>query len=345
MANKGYGAPANRVRKPRPITIAGRKRTTPNKERRSLIDKVRKPRPVTLNRRKASHWQLWLMMIPAIVYMLLFVYKPMGGIVIAFQDFRLKRGIKGSEGVWFDNFTRLFRSYWFPIILKNTLTLSLLSLVLSFPAPILLALAANEIRSERRKRTFQTVSYAPHFISTVVGCGMISVFLSPESGIINFLLKALGGDAVAFLAKPNAFKWVYVLSGIWQTIGWSAIIYIAALSGVDKSLLEAAEIDGANRLQRIRYVNFPVLIPTIVIMFILRCGSILSVGYEKVYLLQNTANLSASEVISTYVYKVGLVDKDFGFSTAANLFNNVINCIVLILSNKISKKVSGSSLF
>jgi len=316
-----------------------------NKLQKAPAKKVKKSRPITLANRKDSHWQLWLMMLPAIVYMLLFVYKPMSGVVIAFQDFSLKKGIKGSEWVWFDNFTRLFRSYWFPIILKNTLTISLLSLILSFPAPILLALAANEIRSERRKRLFQTVSYAPHFISTVVICGMITVFLSPESGIINVLLQLVGIDPVAFLAKPHAFKWVYVLSGIWQTIGWSAIIYIAALSGVDRSLLEAAEIDGANRLQRIRYVNFPVLIPTIVIMFILRCGSILSVGYEKVYLLQNTANLSASEVISTYVYKVGLEDADFGFSTATSLFNNVVNCIVLLLSNKISKKVSGSGLF
>jgi putative aldouronate transport system permease protein len=308
-------------------------------------EKMKKATPKRLGKRKDIHWQLWLMMVPAIVYMVLFVYKPMGGVLIAFQDYSLKRGIWGSEWVGFENFNRLFKSYWFPIILKNTLTLSLLSLILSFPAPIILALAANEIRSERRKRTFQTVSYAPHFISTVVVCGMITVFLSPESGVINFLLQAIGIDPVAFLAKPNAFKWVYVLSGIWQTVGWSAIIYIAALSGVDKNLLEAAEIDGANRIQRIRYVNLPVLVPTIVIMFILRCGSILSVGYEKVYLLQNTANLSASEVISTYVYKVGLEKADFGFSTAVNLFNNVINCIVLILSNKISKKVSGSSLF
>ena len=308
-------------------------------------EKMKKATPKRLGKRKDIHWQLWLMMVPAIVYMVLFVYKPMGGVLIAFQDYSLKRGIWGSEWVGFENFNRLFKSYWFPIILKNTLTLSLLSLLLSFPAPIILALAANEIRSERRKRTFQTLSYAPHFISTVVVCGMITVFLSPESGVINFLLQAVGIDPVAFLAKPNAFKWVYVLSGIWQTVGWSAIIYIAALSGVDKNLLEAAEIDGANRIQRIRYVNLPVLVPTIVIMFILRCGSILSVGYEKVYLLQNTANLSASEVISTYVYKVGLEKADFGFSTAVNLFNNVINCIVLILSNKLSKKVSGSSLF
>lgn len=310
-----------------------------------MARQIMKTRPPRLNNRKDNHWQLWLMMLPAIVYMLLFVYKPMSGILIAFQKYSLKKGIWGSKWIGFDNFTRLFKSYWFPIILKNTLTLSLLSLILSFPAPIILALAANEIRSERRKRLFQTVSYAPHFISTVVVCGMITVFLSPESGVINFLLKTVGIDPIAFLAKPKMFKWVYVLSGIWQTVGWSAIIYIAALSGVDKNLLEAAEIDGANRIQRILYVNLPVLVPTIVIMFILRCGSILSVGYEKVYLLQNTANLSASEVISTYVYKVGLEKADFGFSTAVNLFNNVINCIVLILSNKLSKKVSGSSLF
>lgn len=304
-----------------------------------------KARPQRLKKRRDSHWQLWLMVIPAVTYMLLFVYKPMGGVLIAFQDYSLKKGIWGSEWVGFENFTRLFKSYWFPVILKNTLTISLLSLALSFPAPIILALAANEIRSEKRKRLFQTVSYAPHFISTVVVCGMITVFLSPESGIFNILLKLVGVDPVAFLAKPNAFKWIYVLSGIWQSVGWSAIIYIAALSGVDKNLLEAAEIDGANRIQRIRYVNFPVLIPTIVIMFILRCGSILGVGYEKVYLLQNPANLSASEVISTYVYKVGLEKADFGFSTATNLFNNVVNCIVLLLSNKLSKKFSGSSLF
>ena len=203
--------------------------------------KVKNAHPQRLGRRKEIHWQLWLMMVPAIVYMLLFVYKPMGGVLIAFQDYSLKKGIWGSQWIGFENFNRLFRSYWFPIILKNTLTISLLSLILSFPAPIILALAANEIRSERRKRTFQTVSYAPHFISTVVVCGMITVFLSPESGVINFLLKAVGGEAYAFLAKPAAFKWVYVISGIWQTIGWSAIIYIAALSGVDKNLLEADE--------------------------------------------------------------------------------------------------------
>ncbi len=299
----------------------------------------------TRRRHKEFQWQLWLMVLPAVLFMLIFVYKPMGGIVIAFQDYSLKKGIDGSTWVGFSNFSRLFRSYWFPIIFKNTLSISLLSLILGFPAPILFALAANEIRSDKLKRTVQTISYIPHFISTVVVCGMLTVFLSPENGIINLILQMFNIEPVSFLAKPNAFKWVYVLSGIWQTIGWSAIIYIAALSGVDKCLLEAAEIDGANRFQKIRYVNFPILVPTIIIMFILRCGSILGVGYEKVYLLQNTANLSASEVISTYVYKVGLENADFGFSTATNLFDSVVNCIILLLSNKLSHKFTGSSLF
>ena len=311
----------------------------------TLQGKRELPRTGSRKRIREKHWQLWLMMTPAIIYMLLFVYKPMGGILIAFQDFSLKEGSSGSEWIGLHNFSRLFRSYWFPIILKNTLGISVLSLLLGFPAPILFALAANEIRSEKCKRLVQTISYAPHFISTVVVCGMITVFLSPDNGIINLLLRLLGSKPVAFLAKPGAFKYIYVLSGIWQTIGWSAIIYIAALAGVDKNLLEAAEIDGANRFQKVRYVNFPVLLPTIAIMFILRCGSILGVGYEKVYLLQNSANLSASEVISTYVYKVGLQNADFGFSTATNLFNNVVNCIVLLLSNKITKKANGSGLF
>ena len=308
-------------------------------------EKMKKTTPKRLGKRKDIHWQLWLMMVPAIVYMVLFVYKPMGGVLIAFQDYSLKRGIWGSEWVGFENFNRLFKSYWFPIILKNTLTLSLLSLLLSFPAPIILALAANEIRSERRKRTFQTVSYAPHFISTVVVCGMITVFLSPESGVINFLLQAIGIDPVAFLAKPNAFKWVYVLSGIWQGTGWSAIIYFAALAGVDQSLLEAAEIDGASRLQKIIYINFPVLVPTMLTLFILQCGQLLNVGYEKVYALQNPTNLTGSEVISTYVYKVGLVDKDFAFSTATGLFNSVVNCVVLILANTITRRLAHTSLW
>ena len=285
------------------------------------------------------HWPLYVMVIPALLYIILFAYKPMYGVTVAFKDFSLRKGIMKSPWVGLANFERMFSSYWFPIILKNTLTLSGLSLILSFPAPILLALMVNEIGNERIKRTFQTVSYAPHFISTVVICGMIILFLSPSSGIINKAIELFGGEKVFFMQKPQYFKWIYVISGIWQETGWSAIIYFAALSGVDRSLLEAAEIDGANRIQRIIHINLPVLVPTIAVLLILRCGSILSIGYEKVYLLQNSTNLTGSEIISTYVYKVGLQQNDFAFSTATGLFNSVVNTIILVSANIFSNKV------
>lgn len=290
-------------------------------------------------------WQLYVLLLPAVIYLLVIVYKPMGGILIAFQDYSLRKGIWGSKWVGLENFKRLFNSYWFPIALKNTLGISILALVASFPIPIILALAVNELQDGFFKKLVQTVSYAPHFISTVVICGMLTIFLNPEYGIVNHILTALGGSSVYFLAKPELFKWVYVVSGVWQNAGWDAVIYFAALSGVDKELLEAAEIDGANRLQRIRYINLPVLMPTILIMLILTCGSVLNVGYEKIYLLQNDLNLSASEVLSTYIYKVGLVDNDFSFSTAANLFNSVVNGIILVTVNKLAGKAGDSSLW
>ena len=285
------------------------------------------------------------MVLPALVYIILFAYKPMYGVIIAFKNYSLKKGVWGSPWVGLKNFERLFSSYWLPIILQNTLVISLLSLLLGFPAPIILALMVNEIRNEKAKRLFQTVSYAPHFISVVVICGMVILFLSPSSGIINKFITALGGEPVFFMQKPEMFKWIYVLSGIWQSTGWGAIIYFAALSGVDRSLLEAAEIDGASRFQRIIHINLPVLVPTIVVLFILRCGSLLSVGYEKVYLLQNSTNINGSEVISTYVYKVGLQQSDFSFSTAAGLCNSVVNSILLIAFNTISRKAAHVGLW
>ncbi len=295
---------------------------------------------------KAIHnWQLYLMMAPALLYTILFVYKPMYGVQIAFREYNFADGITGSPWVGFDNFERLFVSYWFPIILKNTLTLSLLSLVITFPLPIIFALMINELQKEKVKRTIQTISYAPHFISTVVMCGMLILFLSPTSGIINTFIKMFGGEPIAFMSHPAMFKWVYVLSGVWQQLGWNSIIYCAALSGVDKSLLEAAEIDGASRLQRIWYINLPVLVPTIVVQLILRCGQLLSVGYEKTLLLQNNVNLNASEVISTYVYKVGLQQYNYSFSTAANLFNSLCNIIMLVTVNTITKKLTKESLW
>ena len=296
-------------------------------------------------KRAISNWQLYLMMVPAVVYIIIFLYKPMYGVQIAFRDFNFADGITGSKWVGFANFERLFHSYWFPVILKNTLSLSILTIIISFPLPIIFALMVNELTNEKVKKTVQTISYAPHFISMTVMCGMLLLFLSPTSGLINNIIQVLGGEPIAFMQKPEMFKWVYVLSGVWQGLGWGSIIYCAALSGVDTALLEAAELDGANRLQRIWNINIPVLVPTIMVQFILQCGRILSVGYEKVLLLQNAANLNASEVISTYVYKVGLEQFDYSFSTAANVFNSICNTIMLILVNTISKKMTEESLW
>ncbi|CCZ35447.1 putative uncharacterized protein [Firmicutes bacterium CAG:646] len=290
-------------------------------------------------------WRLYLMCLPAVIYFLVFAYKPMYGIIIAFKDYSMRLGIMGSPWIGFENFERLFSSYWFPIILKNTLTLSILTLILGFPIPIILALVLNEVKNSRLRKGFQTISYAPHFISTVVLCGMLTLFLSPSSGVINKIIIMLGGESINFLQEPEMFKWVYVLSGVWQEMGWGSIIYFATLSGVDRALLEAADIDGATRLQKIWYINLPVLVPTILILLILNCGSLLSVGYEKVFLLQNATNLSASEVISTFVYKSGLEKADFSFGAAADLFNSVVNTIVLLTANMISKRTTKTSLF
>ena len=292
-----------------------------------------------------SKWQLYVLMLPAVLYTLLFSYKPMYGILIAFQDFRVRRGIWGSDWVGLANFERLFSSYWFPIILKNTLTLSTLGLIIGFPLPIILALLLNELKNEKYRTFVQTVSYMPHFISTVVMCSIITMFLSPTNGVINQIITFFGGEKLYFMQEASWFKWINEISGIWQGVGWSSIIYFASLSSVDSALLEAADIDGANRLQKIWYINLPEIIPTVVVMFILRCGSILSVGYEKVYLLQNDMNLTGSEIISTYVYKVGLEQSDFSFSTAVGLFNTVVNCVILITANWLSKKVTKSGLF
>ena len=308
-----------------------------------------KPKQKTINHKKQKsiwkNWRLYVMCLTSFLFLLIFSYNTMYGILIAFKKYNILVGFMGSDCILLDKFKRLFSSYWFPIILKNTLTLSLLSLILGFPLPIILALLLNEVSNGHFRKTFQTVSYAPHFISTVVMCGMLTLFLNPTSGIFNIIITKLGGESVNFLQDPANFKWIYVLSAVWQEMGWGSIIYFATLSGVDRSLLEAAEIDGANRFQKIWYINVPVLIPTIIILLILQCGSLLSVGYEKVYLLQNTTNLSGSEVISTYVYKVGLEQADFSFGAAADLFNSVINSTILILANFIAKRTTDQGLF
>ena len=293
----------------------------------------------------ATNWQLYVFILPLVVYLILFRYMPMYGIQIAFKDYNAGSGIWGSDWVGFKYFQQFFNSYYFPALMKNTLTITLLNLLIGFPFPILMALSLNEIGNSAFKKTVQTITFAPHFISTVVMCGIIVIFTNPSSGIINHLLAAIGLERYNFMQDAAMFKWIYTISDIWQETGWNSIIYIAALSSVSEELHEAARMDGASKIQRIIHINVPSLLPTIIILLILRCGSILSLGYAKIYLLQNDLNLSASEVISTYVYKVGLIQANFGFSTAVDLFNTMINAIMLIVVNYISKKVGETSLW
>lgn len=295
-------------------------------------------------RRIRSGWEFYLFVLPLVVYLVLFRYIPMAGIVVAFEDFSITKGVFGSEWVGFKWFERFFNSFYFETVLVNTLTITSLSLLLTFPIPILLALLLDEA-PRKLKKVVQTVTFAPHFISTVVLCGMVLIFLSPSSGVVNHLIAALGGERINFMQESNLFKWVYVLSDIWQEMGWNSIIFVAALSNVDGQQLEAACIDGASRLQRVLYVKVPTILPTIVTLLILKCGSIMSLGQDKILLLQNDTNIEASEVIATYVYKTGLISQNYSMSTAVGLFNSVVNIIMLLIVNKISKKLSETSLW
>lgn len=288
--------------------------------------------------------QLYILMIPALLYLVIFAYVPMTGLQIAFKDYKISKGVWGSDWVGLKHFITFVKSPQFSMLIKNTFKLSITMLVCGFPLPIILALLLNECRSKKLKKTVQAITYAPHFISTVVIVSMLSIFLSSD-GIFNVIIEFFGGNPQDFMGNSKAFLPMYVISGIWESTGWNAIIYLSALSGVDPQLHEAAEIDGANKLQRILYVNLPAIYPTIAITLILSCGSILGVGYEKVFLMQNSLNLSVSEVISTYVYKIGLQKAQYSYTTAIGLANSVVNLIILIAVNKISKKVSEVSLF
>lgn len=292
------------------------------------------------------NWLLYVFLLPAVIYMGIFLYAPMYGLVIAFKDFTASKGILGSPWVgtkWFELF---FTSPRFWQILKNTLILSVYSLIVGFPLPVILALMINDIRNLRFKRFTQTVTYMPYFISTVVLVGMMSVLFSPKSGVVNAILAHMGGSGETFfMGESRYFRHMYVWSGVWQSMGWNSIIYIAALTGVSQELHEAAKIDGANKIQRILHVDLPAILPTMIILLIMNCGSILNVGYEKVYLLQNSLNTPVSEVISTYIYKIGLQQQKFSYSTAIGLFNNIVNFIILVTVNKFSRKASGTGLW
>ena len=302
----------------------------------------------SLGCRIREHWQLYLFLIAPLAVIILFSYVPMGGIVLAFKKYDYRLGIWKSPWVGMKYFNRFFHSYQFKRVLTNTLSISFYSLLASFPLPILFALMLNAVPYPRFRKCVQTVTYMPHFISTVVMVGLLMQIFNARTGIFGVTWKAITGEnAPDLFGIASAFPHLYVWSGVWQGTGWNSIIYFAALSGVDKQLHEAAEIDGANRFQRVWHIDLPCILPTASIMLIMAAGRVMSLGFEKIYLMQNSLNIAASEVISTYVYKVGIVTGggDFSFGTAVGLFNSVVNFILLMTVNFVCKRLGGSSLW
>ena len=296
-------------------------------------------------KKSLSHnWDLYLLILPVVTYYTIFHYMPMYGVQIAFKNFSPGRGILGSPWVGLKHFIRFFNSFYFERIIINTITITTYSIVAGFICPVLLALMLNEVTTLWYKKTLQTITYAPYFLSTVVMVGMI-VNLFGTNGIINNIMALLEIEKIDFMVKPQYFKNLYVWSSVWQNTGWGSIIYLAALSGIDPNLHEAAKIDGAGRFRRIWHINIPGIMPTMTILLILSVGGIMNVGFEKIFLMQNDINLEASDVISTYVYRVGLLGAEYSFSAAIGLFNSVINFIILLIVNKIAKKIGSSGLF
>ncbi len=287
---------------------------------------------------------IYIMLLPVVAYYLIFHYAPMYGVIIAFEDFAPLKGILHSRWIGLANFRDFFGSYYFLRILKNTLLISGYSLVFGFPAPILMALLLNEIRGRRFKNIIQTATYLPHFISMVVLCGMIVDFTA-TSGVITDLVARLGGPDKNLLMQPSLFRTIYVGSGIWQQLGWNSIIYLAALAGIDPQLYESATMDGAGRFRQVLHITLPGITPTIVILLILAMGQIMNVGFEKIILLYNPATYETGDVISSFVYRKGLLEFNFSYSTAVGLFNSMINCFLLVLANTISRKVNETSLW
>lgn len=287
---------------------------------------------------------LYLMVLPVILFYILFHYKPMYGAIIAFQDYNPRQGVTGSEWVGFDQFIRFFTSPYFGRLRKNTLLLSVYGIIFGFPAPIILALLLNELRARRFKKTVQTITYLPHFISLVVVTGIIKDF-TQSTGLINDIIVMFGGERSSLIQNPALYRTIYIVSDIWQGIGWGSIIYLSALSGVDQQLYEAASIDGAGRWKQLIHVTLPGIAPTIVIMLIMRMGQLLGTGYEKTILLYNEATYETADVIASYIYRVGILERNWSYSTAIGLFNSVINLALLIATNKISRRVSETSLW
>ena len=306
---------------------------------------------INLKKQKNSVWRevvkyrgLYLIFLPTLLWYLIFMYVPMFGNIIAFQDYSITRGFLDSKFVGLENFIDFWNNYKFFELLRNTLTITGLNLLLGFPLPIILALLLNEVKSIRYKKTIQTVTYLPYFISSVVMVSMLMLFVSGE-GIFNQVRLSMGLETVQFMTTPEYFPWIYVFSNIWQHLGWNSIIYIAAIAGVDQELYEAAQIDGAGRWKQTLNVTLPGILPTIVILLIMQIGQMLTVGYEKIILMYNPSIYSTADVISTYVYRKGLIESDYSYSTAVSLFNSVCNFILLMSANGISKKLSGEGLW
>ncbi len=292
-----------------------------------------------------SNWQLYVLVLPAIIYFIVFNYFPLYGIQIAFKDYKAVKGIIGSDWVGLKQFTTFFHAYYFKRLLTNTLLLNIYYLLWSFPIPIILSIFLNQIRGNKKKRFIQTSIYVPYFISTVVLAGMLYIFLSPTSGIFNFAREGLGLKPIDFMSDAKAFRSIFVISGIWQSAGWGTILYIASLAGVDQALYEAAEIDGASIWQKIRYIDLPSLIPVTTMVFILDCGRLLSSDTNKALIMQTSGNIPTSDIIGVYVYNVGLGSAQFSYTAAIGLFVNIINFILIIVVNRVSKKVSDVGLF
>lgn len=302
-----------------------------------------------MHKRILQNWQLYVFLVPCIAYFIVFKYLPMWGVQIAFKDYMPMKGIFSSPFVGFVHFQRFFNSSEFWMLIKNTLSLSILNLLIGFPIPIILALMLNQTRNVRFKKIIQTTIYAPHFISVVIIVSLLHIFLSPTTGLVNTIITFFGGDPVFFMAESKYFRSIYVISEIWQTAGYSTIVYIAALTGVSPELHESAVVDGANTMQRIIHIDVPCILPTAMVLLILNTGRVLSVGFEKVLLMQNDMTRSVSEIISTYVYKVGFGGiggiPNFSYASAIGLFESIVSLIILFSVNKIAKKVSNSGLF
>ena len=309
------------------------------------IKKRTKPKKKSFAEIWKANWQLYVLILPAIIYFIVFNYFPLYGIQIAFKDYKAVKGIAGSAWVGLKHFKTFFEAYYFGRLIKNTLLLNVYYLLWSFPVPIILAILLNQIRKDKTKRFIQTTIYVPYFISTVVLAGMLYIFLSPTSGIFNFARNAIGLKSIDYMSEAGAFRSIYVISGIWQSAGYGTILYIASLAGVDTSLYEAAEIDGASIWQKIRYIDLPSLVPTIMMVFILDCGKLLSSDTNKALVMQTAGNIPTSDIIGVYVYNVGLGSGQFSYTSAIGLFINVINFVIIMAVNKFSKKLTNVGLF